>query len=438
MIPVPKEYIWWSNTNIPHSTDDLTNPQWDAKYKQRIDGTYYFLPYVTLEQLQNLTAQVFWVQFRPSQWAGKKFDTQVLRNQFKTFVGSHPWVFTMHNGLEWMGFSTSVTKKAFYPDDREFWAYRAVALYVPPQTYFSTLDTISDPREYIDYLRYHASIGLGLNYQPSLTAHLNEYDATFGEIYKLYVIRFAEIASNYILAKTFDALSAAWQLFDLPTLEAQLSGLINREIPLVENYVRQASPRITCTIPPLPRKTDVALGIDKVSNSVPADFPVPAIIQTPEGLKTVPDALVYYWKTTLVMVAGALMSLAARIARLKDPNQPLTDWERAALQDQRWNAFLVPDLEKTKEAGVPVFEEISRSNIPEYPRFVVKPDLKFMTPYYLQVPSEIAFYKRKPLIEGGSLSEYDLWQLGLGDQRPSFLPWAVGGVALAYVLSEVL
>lgn len=202
-------------------------------------------PSVTLGRLKNLTFKIL-TEKDPSRRFGLPELTlsyspasigliKTVLHQRKTI--SMPKSFT---GIEWpMGAPENRDKastidfvKKYFPSPKPYdrWFietisrtlfvfYPAVVNYVNTYTYLRTLDRISDPIEYLRFLRLYKSAGL-----PNIPQH--------------YINVFEEILSSKYLEKTFSILDVA-SIEDLPYAKKYYSTLINSVLPEVNRILRE-------------------------------------------------------------------------------------------------------------------------------------------------------------------------------------------------------
>lgn len=367
---------------------------------------------------------------------------------------------------------------------------RAVAPPCRPEDYFATLDVITDPWEYIQFLSAWIPAGLCLYTLPipytqgsihdiPKAYRINAYH-TSGNIfsayhdvenrvtsiqsnvpllappkrvaehratYSQYILRWREVILSDIMKEVQQALNLTRQE-DLPALELALSSLENRvnrlrsgvglgptgipfEISTPYNFkliVEEAYEWATMNNKKGSRTPDYFTY--SLASAIPhkerAD--VPTVTMENGQTVTCQEALAIIWHESVAILDANLVQLAARVAELKDETKIL---QRNL--DPATNYFLVPDLALTKKSGKPVYANVAANLTQGYTtggRYVIdRPDLPSAKALLESIAVRDSAARNIRTDAGGRMSKDDLIRAGFGEEKPGLAPWLLGAAA---------
>lgn len=258
--------------------------------------------------------------------------------------------------------------------------------------YLQTLQLITDPLDYIEYLKYAPLAGFNVkNTNPERKLP----DAATGKWFK-------ETITWYFLKTSFEILRAA-QIQDLPDLQ----DAYNNTGKLVYEIIGHLNSPVTID---LNERLNLELEGWQVKNLQTSLNDVRSLID--ENRKK---------------MAQQAVSLSDRNAERQ---------QTAFSTDPLSNPYLMYDPERSKQLQAPVFSDTAR-NLNQGDGIEVvgsKQDYQ----YWLQVPDFEKEHARVYQTDQGPMSMADMKKYGYTRSKVNWLPWLAAGAAVAYAASEVV
>lgn len=294
------------------------------------------------------------------------------------------------------------------------------AAYHNPESFFMTLDTITDPAQYVWFFMLAPAFGIvtddpsgtmtpwemqPVKYPPNQMVTSKYSRKELSELLGVYAQRFQEVISSRMLTASFDVLDAS-RIWDLPSAAAKLSVIINR--------VREDVPRF------IESYQTIEL-IDPRSGALVAKKRVHLSPRQKQRFYSI-------FNVEVELLKQNTKKLVAQVEKLADPRKSLTETEFH--RDESRNPFLFFDPEATGPEGQAVFRDVSAQEAQRSP--IVSYSGRFTKKEMEAAPIVEEYYKRETF-GPGSRSPADTAG-GTG----GLLPWLIAGGAAAYGLSQVL